>query len=250
MKTSNIVIIGGMLIAMGAIAIGASKVKLRLEESIIQPTGNIVEKTYDLAAFSKINLRDNIECTLVKADEQMVKVEMDEAWVDRLSVKVSGDEYLGFDVDGFGKKEQIKVTIHYTDLTQLTVKSARCTGEIVTDSLTHLYVIDGANLNASMDTKYCNLLMQSGSEARLKGKCQKLISVSESGANLRADKLLVEECTAKVESGAMSKLNVNKTLDATAISGGNISYIGNPEIKGLVVKSGGTVGKVEVGSSL
>ncbi|MFT7230783.1 MAG: hypothetical protein ACI9GO_001254, partial [Bacteroidia bacterium] len=36
MKTSNIVIIVGMLIAMGAIAIGASKVKLRLEESIIQ----------------------------------------------------------------------------------------------------------------------------------------------------------------------------------------------------------------------
>jgi hypothetical protein len=92
--------------------------------------------------------------------------------------------------------------------------------------------------------------MQSGSEARLKGKCQKLISVSESGANLRADKLLVEECTAKVESGAGTKLNVNKTLDATAISGGNISYLGNPEIKGLVVKSGGTVDKMEVGSSL
>jgi|TARA_B110000090_G_C13386918_1_gene448030 hypothetical protein len=249
MKTSNIVIIVGMLIAMGAIAIGASKVKLRLEESIIQPTGNIVEKTYDLAAFSKINLRDNIECTLVKADEQMVKVEMDEAWVDRLSVKVSEDEFLGFDVEGFGKKEQIKVTIHYTDLSQLTVKSARCTGEIVTDSLTHLYVIDGANLNASMDTKYCNLLMQSGSQANLSGICTSLRTQSESGSMLFAEKLMVEKCIAIVESGAKSELSVSTKLNATAKNGGSISYKGSPEVKELV-ESGGTVSKEEEGSAL
>jgi hypothetical protein len=111
-------------------------------------------------------------------------------------------------------------------------------------------MIDGANLNASMDTKYCNLLMQSGSEARLKGKCQKLISVSESGANLRAGKLLVEECTAKVESGAMSKLNVSTSLSATAESGGNISYSGSPEMKALETNSGGSVDKIKEGSAL
>lgn len=89
MKTSNIIILVGLLLAMGAIAVGASTAKSKLEESIINPTGNIVEKTYELAMFSKINLRDNIECTLIKADKQRVKVEMDEAWVDKLSVNVS-----------------------------------------------------------------------------------------------------------------------------------------------------------------
>jgi hypothetical protein len=250
MKTSNIVIIVGMLIAMGAIAIGASKVKLRLEESIIQPTGNIVEKTYDLAAFSKINLKDNIECTLVKADEQMVKVEMDEAWVDRLSVKVSGDGFLGFDLEGFGKTGPIKVTIHYTDLSMLTLKNASCTGEIIADSIEQLYLIGGSVLDARMETTYSRILVQSGSDATLKGKCTKLNIQSESGSDVHADELLVDYCIAKVESGAGTKLNVNKTLDATAISGGNISYLGNPEIKGLVVKIGGTVDKMEVGSSL
>lgn len=250
MKTSNIILLAGVLLVMIAIAIGMGRAKSKLAETFIKPSGNMVEKTYDLATFSKINLRDNIECTLVKADEQMVKVEMDEVWVDKLSVKVSGDGFLGFDLEGFGETGPVKVTIHYTDLSMLTLKNASCIGEIIADSIEQLYVIGGSVLDARMETTYCRALLQSGSDATLKGKCAKLNIQSESGSDVNADELLVDYCTAKVKSGAGTKLNVSKTLDATAMSGGNISYLGSPEMKGLVVKSGGSVDKVEVGSSL
>ncbi|MDB4107909.1 hypothetical protein N9595_05535 [Bacteroidia bacterium] len=49
---------------------------------------------------------------------------------------------------------------------------------------------------------------------------------------------------------ASSKLNVSKTLTARTKSGGSISYIGNPEMKGLEAKSGGTVKKIEEGTAL
>lgn len=191
-----------------------------------------------------------MECTLIKSDKQLVRVDMDEAWVDMLEVSVSGDEFLGFDLESHGQGVPIKVTIHYTELSQLTIKDASCKGEIVMDSLTHLYVISGSQLDASMDTKYCNLLMQSGSEVKLGGYCTSLKSQSESGSMLTADKLFVEDCIAAVESGASSKLNVSKTLTATAKSGGNISYVGSPEMKGLEAQSGGTVKKIEEGTAL
>jgi hypothetical protein len=249
MKTSNIILLAGVLLVMIVIAIGMGRIKSKLTETFIKPSGNMVEKTYDLATFSKINLRDNIECTLVKADEQMVKVEMDEAWLDKLSVKVSGDGFLGFDLEGFGKTGPIKVTIHYTDLSKLTLKNASCTGEIIADSQEQLYVISGSQLDATMDTKYCNLFMQSGSQANLSGICTSLRTQSESGSMLFAEKLMVEKCIAIVESGAKSELSVSTKLNATAKNGGSISYKGSPEVKELV-ESGGTVSKEEEGSAL
>jgi hypothetical protein len=245
MKTSNKIIIAGVLIVMVIMAIAEGRAKSTLVESYIKPSGNMVEKTYDLAKFSKINLRDNVHCTLKKADKQMVKVEMDEAWLAKLKVSVSSDEFLGFDLDGFGETGTIKVTIHYTDLSMLTLKNAKCSGEIIADSMTHITVIAGSELNATLKTDYSNLLLQSGAQVTLEGKCTSLNTRAESGSNLTASKLLVETCSAAVYSGAQSELNVSKSLKATAHSGGYISYLGSPEVKGLEVKSGGEVKKVE-----
>jgi len=245
MKTSNKIIIAGALIMMGIITIGIVSAKSVFKESYTIPTGNRIEKTYDLAKFSKINLRDNVECTLKKSDKQLVKVEIDEAWLDKLKVSVSGDEFLGFDLDGFGKTGPIKVTIHYTDLSMLTIKNAKCSGEIIADSMTHVTVIAGSELNATLKTDYSNLLLQSGAQVILEGKCTSLNTRAESGSDLDASKLLVETCSAAVYSGARCKLNVINVLKATAQSGGDISYLGNPEMNGLDVKSGGAVNKLE-----
>ncbi len=245
MKTSNKIIIAGALILMIVMAIAVGKAKSKFTESYIKPSGNVVEKTYDLAKCSKINLRDNVECTLVKADKQMVKVEIDEAWLDKLKVSVSGDEFLGFDLEGLGETGPIKVTIHYTDLSMLTLKNAKCSGEIIADSMTHITVIAGSELDAMLNTDYSNLLLQSGAQVKLQGKSTSLITRAESGSDLKASKLMVDNCTAAVYSGAQSKLNVSKSLKAEAHSGGDISYLGNPEMNGLEVKSGGEVKKVE-----
>lgn len=245
MKTSNKIIVAGVLIVMIVMAISVFKAKSEFTNAYIKPSGKVVEKTYDLAKFSKINLRDNVECTLVKAEKQMVKVEMDEAWLDKLKVSVSGDEFLGFDLEGFGDPGPIKLTIHYTDLSMLTLKNAKCSGEIIADSMTHITVIAGSQLVASLNAQYSNLLLQSGSETSLKGKCNTLYTRAESGAQLNAKNLDVETCNAAVYSGAQSKLKVSKSLEATAHSGGYISYLGSPEMKGLEVKSGGEVKKEE-----
>lgn len=250
MKTSNIILAAGILITMGLMTYGMGQAKAKLEESIIKASGNRIERVYDLPSFSKINLRDNVECTLIKSDKQQVTVEMDEAVLDLLQVKVSGEEFLGFDLEGYGDFGLIKVTIHYTDLSQLTVKSAKCSGEIIADSLTHLYVISGSEIDATLKAEYCNVLLQDGSKASLRGTCNSLNAVTESGSNLEADELLVNTCTSVAKSGSRSKVNVSAILYATAESGGNISYLGSPEMKGLVTKSGGTVSKVEEGTSL
>jgi len=246
MKTSNKILAAGILVVMVLMAIGMGKAKSILTKSMIKPSGNVIERTYDVAAFSKINLTNNIECTLKKADTQLVKVEIDEAFIEKLSVNVSGEGYLGFDFDGFVPSEPIKITIHYTELSKLTLKNANCTGEIIADSISHLFVIAGSNLNATMQTSYCNLMTSSGSTASLNGSCTSLNSNSKSGGEIEATDLKTDHCIAVASSGGRSKLNVSKTLSATAKSGGNISYLGNPEMTGLEVKSGGSVSKQEM----
>lgn len=81
----------------------------------------------------------------------------------------------------------------------------------------------------------------SGSDAKLSGKVVHFECSTSSGADISCFDLISESCKVHASSGADAKVYVTKKLDASASSGGDIRYKGNPSQKDINESSGGDV---------
>jgi hypothetical protein len=66
---------------------------------------------------------------------------------------------------------------------------------------------------------------------------------ANSGSNIKAGDLLSENCTVKASSGANIWIKVQKSLNASVSSGGNLWYSGEPGSLDVAKSSGGNVFK-------
>lgn len=242
MKTSNLILLIIVVVLMTFITITMYQVKSMLSQNVVEASGDTVEKTYDVDPFQKIQVTSGIMCQLKKADEPLVIANLDEAYVDILTIDVSENGTLMFKIDG-AIKEKIKVEVYYTDLEQLNVSSAECSGEVISDSLHLINLAAGGNLDANIEASYCNLQVSSGSEANLRGVSQSLNVAANSGADIRAADLETLECVAVATSGAHIDIKVKQSLSASANSGAQINYHGDPETTTFNTNSGGDIRK-------
>jgi len=99
----------------------------------------------------------------------------------------------------------------------------------------------GADLHLDISAANLSCDVSSGSGANLKGTAAIFTATASSGADIKALELVTDSSTLNASSGSDIKVTVNKVLKATASSGGDITYKGNP---GSVTKdksSGGDV---------
>ena len=81
----------------------------------------------------------------------------------------------------------------------------------------------------------------SGSDVEIKGYCKVLTAAASSGADLDLDELIAEDVTVAASSGADAEVHATTQLMATASSGADITYSGNPTIKELTTSSGADI---------
>jgi hypothetical protein len=72
----------------------------------------------------------------------------------------------------------------------------------------------------------------------IKGSCKVLTAAASSGADLDLEELIAESVTVAVSSGADAHVHATTQLIATASSGADVSYSGNPAIKEITTSSG------------
>lgn len=99
----------------------------------------------------------------------------------------------------------------------------------------------GADLRLDVASSILKCDVSSGSDAELKGTATEFTGSASSGANIKAVHLLTDSSTVHASSGADIKLTVNKVLKASASSGGDISYKGNPAVITKDKSSGGEI---------
>ena len=99
----------------------------------------------------------------------------------------------------------------------------------------------GADVKLIVDVTNLSCTTTSGADARLKGKADHFVAKSTSGSGLKASGLETKTCKARVTSGADISVNVTEELDASATSGGDIRYTGNPKKIRKNSSSGGDV---------
>ncbi len=101
----------------------------------------------------------------------------------------------------------------------------------------------GAQFKGVLNTASLSAETSSGASIQISGKADKSDIVATSGADFRGADLVTQFCNARVNSGAAIKVEVQKELQASANSGGSISYEGNAIVNRGKINSGGSVKK-------
>jgi len=203
-------------------------------------------QTRTTPAFDGISVSSGIDVYLSQGSYEEVIVEADPNWVDDLLTEVK-DGVLHIYLKkkfGFQWNRSYKAYVTFDDLRSLAVSAGadvESAGPFRLDRL-KISVSSGADLKIDdLVAESVWLETSSGSDARLSGQVVNFEASSSSGADISCGGLVVEYCKVRVSSGSDAEVHATKSLRASASSGGDIRYQGNPAQKDLNESSGGDV---------
>ncbi len=187
--------------------------------------------TMDLESFNKIKVSSEIDAELVLAKEPSLEIDFN--GVDpNLLLAVVKDQTLSLRMKtGNYKKGSLKVKIYFTDLIKIV-----CSSRASIWSYEELFVPEmeinldnGGSIRLKLVTDHLQSELIQGSILMLKGKSKSLHLKVSTGATFSAFEFQVEEADVLANSAGKAKVAVSRSLKAKAISGGFISYLGEPE---------------------
>ncbi len=208
-----------------------------------------------LQSFSKIDMQGIMQVELVKGAVNKITTEaLNGASLDDLTIAVSGGELAVktkifkqlTDKDKKKTKTQklFKVKIEYVnDLA--TIKAGRGAELEARQTLSgnHLNIeaTSGAVLTLNVNVNNLELLSVQGAIVNIEGKAIFQQTKVNTGGELYAFNLSSDEVEVKAHTGGVAQVNAVKALDASAGTGGSISYKGNPSHRNVKSNLGGEV---------
>lgn len=199
--------------------------------------------------FTAIKVSTGIDLYLKMDDFEEVKVVADEAVIDKIRTEVK-DGVLNIYIKktGWGNWSFNKTQKVYVTLKELIALDASSGSDVRSEN-----TLQGEELNVSvssgsdvvLDIVYRNFSIStsSGSDAKISGKAKYLTADSSSGSDIDAGNLASKICKATASSGSDILVNVSDELNASASSGADIGYRGNPTTIDINESSGGDVRK-------
>tara|TARA_R110002050_G_scaffold70899_3_gene152672 strand:- start:1139 stop:1858 length:720 start_codon:yes stop_codon:yes gene_type:complete len=204
------------------------------------------EQNRNTAPFHGISVSSGIDLYLTQGSSEKVVVEADPDVIDAILTEVN-DGVLHIYMKktfGFQWNRSSRVHVTFDDLTSLSVSAGADVEAQNPFKLNELRI----SVSAGADIQIEELLAESvwldtssGSDASLSGRVVNFEASSSSGADISCSGLVAEHCVVSVSSGSDAEVHATKSLKASASSGGDIRYKGNPTQKNINESSGGDV---------
>lgn len=214
-----------------------------LLQSTVNGNGNVITEERNIDGFNALDVSRGMNVYVSQGSDFKVVVEADENLHKSIVTELKGDELQIKAVDNIRKASSKKVFVTLPKLK--TVEASSGSNVFSENTLTaddiNLAVSSGANLRFSVDAKNVTAKSGSGSNMFLDGTAESIHVKSGSGSNIKAGDLKAQTAEAKVSSGANIWVNTQNELQATASSGGNIFFYGNPGNTNISKSSGGNV---------
>jgi len=187
--------------------------------------------TMNLESFNKIKVSSEIDAELVLSKEPSLEIDFNGVDQDLLQAVVE-DQTLSLRMKtGSYEKGSLKVKIFFTDLIKI-----ESSGRANIWSYEELFVPEmeinlnnGGSIRLKLVTDHLQSELIQGSILMLKGTSKRLDLKVSTGATFSAFEFQVEEADVLANSAGKAKVAVSKYLNAKAVSGGFISYLGEPE---------------------
>lgn len=200
----------------------------------------------NIESFHGIAVSSGIDLYLTQGNSEEVVVEADVDVIDAIMTEVNEGVLHIYMKKTFGFQWNRSSRVHVTfdDLTSLAVSAGAYVAGQSPFKLDELKISVSAGADLRIDELFAEsvwLDTSSGSDAQLSGRVVNFEASSSSGADISCSELVAEHCKVSVSSGSDAEVHATQSLKASASSGGDIRYRGNPAHKDIVESSGGDV---------
>jgi len=233
--------------ALLLIFVVATSCEFRYGFGSIDGNGNVIK---DDRIFSEkidvIKASHGLDVEVVNSTVQVVSVEADENLQDIIETELKNGVLYVRATKNIRKAKSKKVTIAFVELDGIHASSGanvKGLSAVVSNDL-ELKTSSGAQMSLTVLAKELTAQASSGGNINLKGQSRNFYSKASSGSTIDARELQAIYCTSKASSGANITLNIERSLDAKASSGGDIRYTGEPELVNQNTSSSGRVRKM------
>lgn len=214
-----------------------------LLQSTVKGNGNVTTEERDLEDFNALNVSRGMNVYVTMGNDYKVVVEADENLHNSIVTELHGDELQIKAIDIIRNASSLKV---FVTLPQLEAAKSSSGSNVYSENVLKVNDIDlavssGANLTFSLQAGAVEAKASSGSNIFLEGNAISINAKASSGSNIKAGDLKAKSARANVSSGANIWLSTENELQATASSGGNVFYNGNPSGIEISKSSGGNV---------
>ncbi len=211
----------------------------------IKGNGNVTEEVRQVNKFDQIKVSRGMNAYITQGSPAKVVVIADENLHEVIRTEVHGD-VLEIYVDEnvrWAKEKKVMVTVE--KLSSVETSSGAnvwSQNQILSENL-ELKASSGANQTLEVNAKYLKAVCSSGANIKLSGLAKEAELETSSGANLKGQDLKVDRCKMHASSGGNVSSSVIEKLDASASSGGNVVYYGEPASTEINKSSGGNIHK-------
>jgi Putative auto-transporter adhesin, head GIN domain len=202
-----------------------------------------ITETRPVSGFDRISLRGYGDIVLEQGETESLTVETTQEMLSRLKTEVNnGELVLGFKswFDIWFGHDPIKYTITFKSLRDLGISgSGKVTAEHLHSDELKLRVSGSGDVDiADLEAEKLDVHTSGSAKWTLAGKVTRQeISISGSG-RYDAWSLDSQEAAVHVSGSGHLALKVEKTLDISISGAGDVSYIGDPQVKQSVSGSG------------
>ncbi|MCX7550095.1 head GIN domain-containing protein [Xanthomarina sp. F2636L] len=210
----------------------------------INGNGEVITKERTLeGSFNSVKVSRGLDLYLTQSDTESLTVEADENLHEIITTSIENDVLLISATENIGRSTSKKIMLNFKNLHAIKSTSGSdvfSTNTIYTDEI-ELKATSGSDMELHIESKSITCYSTSGSDIELTGKTDNFIAEATSGSAIEADNMITESAQIKATSGADIVVNTSKLI-AKATSGGDIRYLGNPEI---LEKSDGVSGSIK-----
>lgn len=202
-------------------------------------------RTYDVPAFTGLDVSSGIDVTFTAGPAQSVSVENRDGKFDDIIVEVKdGDLSLKRPQKmGWGRRPRYNVTVTAPVLSRVDVSSgADVSGSGLSGPVVSISTSSGADATITgISAGRVTLDSSSGSDLTASGTCDHVDAESSSGSDIEAGDLICATAEADASSGSDLEIHATNSVRADASSGADIDVHGGPTTADIDKSSGGSV---------
>jgi|GEM_PF-2000087 len=210
MKTSNKILLGGLIVLLLGITAVLVGTKVQYEKHVADQKQKVTTQTRKMEHFDCIHAKGNISIEWTQENEQKIVVKADTSDIDKIRTNVRNGCLNISAYDIAGREPTIEIFVR--NLKKITL-AERC--EFDTKSKVSLEKL--------------KLTMHSNSEANLHGEAKSAEIRCSSNSELDAEGFKLKNCNLEATDNAEVEVNVTGRLNVVAKSNSNVEYSGNPK---------------------
>ncbi len=179
----------------------------------------------------QIQISQGLELYITQSDASTLSVEADENLHDLIKTEIENHTLKIYTSDNIKSAASKKILLSVNSISGIkaTSGSAVYANTTIKEDTLDLNATRGANISLDVITEHLNCHSTSGSSIKLSGTTHMLKAQATSGSRIKASDLIANTSKVQASSGADISTNTAGELTASASSGGNINYSGEPK---------------------